>query len=66
MVMEKPRGKVRTLSIGWKNDLLEALSALEKSAVSAVQEGIVILVLSDRSLPEGELPIPSLLAVSAC
>ena len=65
MVMEKPRGKVRTLSIGWKNDLLEALSALEKSAVSAVQEGIVILVLSDRDLPEGELPIPSLLAVSA-
>ena len=62
MVMEKPRGKVRTLSIGWKNDLLEALSALEKSAVSAVQEGIVILVLSDRGLPEGELPIPSLLA----
>ena len=65
MVMEKPRGKVRTLSIGWWNDLLEALTELEKSAIAAVQEGIVILVLSDRELPEGELPIPSLLAVSA-
>ncbi len=65
MVMEKPRGKVRTLTIGWRDRLPEALTALEKSAVAAVQEGIVILVLSDRDLPKWELPIPSLLAVSA-
>ncbi|MBQ3386641.1 MAG: glutamate synthase subunit alpha, partial [Eggerthellaceae bacterium] len=65
MVLEKPRMMVRTLTIGWRGNLEEALAGLERQAVASVKEGTGILLLSDRDLPEGELPIPSLLAVAA-
>ncbi len=54
-----------TLPLGWKNSLEDALAELEKSAVENVRAGNNILVLSDRGLPEGEMPIPALLAVAA-
>ena len=65
MVMEKPRGQIKTLSIGWREDLEKSLQELEYKAVEYIVQGAGILVLSDRCLEPDELPIPSLLAVSA-
>ena len=65
MVMEKPRSQIKTLSIGWREDLEKSLQELEYKAVEYIVQGAGILVLSDRCLEPDELPIPSLLAVSA-
>ena len=45
--------------------LEQALCALCDAAVAAVRSGAVVLVLSDRELSRGRLPIHSLLAVGA-
>ena len=45
--------------------LTHALKTLEHEAFVAVREGCKILVVSDRAASEGQLPIPSLLAVAA-
>ncbi|MBU0678122.1 MAG: glutamate synthase large subunit, partial [Verrucomicrobia bacterium] len=47
------------------NDLAEAIENICNTAEAAVRHGLRLLILSDRDLPEGELPIPALLAVSA-
>ncbi|MBP5300483.1 MAG: glutamate synthase large subunit [Victivallales bacterium] len=65
MVMQKPRVLVKTLGTGWREDLEGSLQVLEEQAVKSVKEGAGVLILSDRHLAAGELPIPSLLAVSA-
>lgn len=53
------------LRIFWKNDLEKALTRLEDEAVASVRVGRSILVLSDHDPEDGEIPIPSLLAVAA-
>ena len=65
LVMEVPHIQVQTLPIGWKDDLEAALHELEQQAVQAARSGKSVLVLSDKTLPDDELPMPSLLAVSA-
>ncbi len=59
------RDRVEKLPILWKEDLAQALKELAERAVAAAQAGRNILVLSDREVPPGTLPIPSLLAVAA-
>ncbi|MGM0575857.1 MAG: glutamate synthase large subunit [Myxococcota bacterium] len=59
-----------TLSLLYDRDagpdgLEAALESLCEDAVEAIDEGVNILVLSDRGVSEGRVPIPSLLAVSA-
>jgi glutamate synthase (NADPH/NADH) large chain len=57
------------LTISFKNGtgsaLKKALDKLNKASEKAVKSGKSVLVLSDRNLPEGEIPIPSLLAVAS-
>ncbi|MBR5026496.1 MAG: glutamate synthase subunit alpha, partial [Victivallales bacterium] len=65
LVMEVPHIQVQTLPIGWKDDLEAALHELEQQAVQAARSGKSVLVLSDKQLADDELPMPSLLAVSA-
>ena len=65
LVMEKPRVAVSCLPLAWTDDLESALETLRSDAVSAVRDGANVLLLSDRELPDGTLPLPSLLAVSA-
>ena len=65
LVMEVPHIQVQTLPIGWKDDLETALHELEQQAVQAARSGKSVLVLSDKQLADDELPMPSLLAVSA-
>ncbi|HCL82241.1 MAG TPA: glutamate synthase large subunit [Nitrospiraceae bacterium] len=43
-----------------------AVKRLQKKTVEAVSEGAEIIILSDRSISKDRVPIPSLLAVSAC
>ncbi len=45
--------------------LKEALSGLCKDCETASASGVSLIVLSDRNLPPGVVPIPALLAVSA-
>ena len=59
------RDRVEKLPILWKEDLSQALEELAQRAVAAAQAGRNILVLSDREVPPGTLPIPSLLAAAA-
>jgi glutamate synthase domain-containing protein 2/glutamate synthase domain-containing protein 1/glutamate synthase domain-containing protein 3 len=46
-------------------DLEQALDALSAAAEAAIQAGARIVILSDRNLPADQVPIPTLLAVSA-
>ncbi|MDJ0912800.1 MAG: glutamate synthase large subunit [Desulfobacterales bacterium] len=60
----------KTLTIGFpadgsEQDLAQELDRLCDRGLEAIQQGHSILVLSDRELPEEQIPIPSLLAVSA-
>ena len=48
-----------------ENGLEAAVRGLAQEAVAAVRAGKVLLVLSDRALEPGRLPIPALLAVGA-
>jgi glutamate synthase domain-containing protein 2/glutamate synthase domain-containing protein 1/glutamate synthase domain-containing protein 3 len=59
-----------TLSIGFEAEggeagLETALERLKSRALDAARAGRYILILTDRNLPEGQAPIPALLAVSA-
>jgi glutamate synthase (NADPH/NADH) large chain len=45
--------------------LRQALDGLCRDAVKSVEDGCNYIILSDKDLPAGEVPIPSLLAVSA-
>lgn len=47
-----------------KNALREALERLHSEATAAIESGVNILVISDRA-GQGEVPIPSLLAVAS-
>ncbi len=65
-----PDFRAQTLSCGFpaRGDgkaLREALERLCRRAANAIRSGRRILVLSDRRLPAGQWPIPSLLAVAA-
>ncbi len=64
--------RAATLPIGFSAEtaspgvaLDQALEALAAAAMAKVKEQTRILVLSDRNLPEGQAPIPALLAVAA-
>ena len=59
------KDRVERLPILWKDDLSQALDELEAKAVAAARAGRGILVLSDRQVPDGQMPIPSLLAAAA-
>ena len=50
---------------GTGSELKKALNKLNKAAEKAVKSGISVIVLSDKQLPDGEIPIPSLLAVAS-
>ncbi|HEY1065180.1 MAG TPA: glutamate synthase large subunit, partial [Pirellulales bacterium] len=59
--------KSRTLSMlyskaGGKNALKQRLDELKAEASKAVEDGVTILVLSDRGVSEGLIPVPALLA----
>ncbi|MDR2105162.1 MAG: glutamate synthase large subunit [Deferribacteraceae bacterium] len=54
-----------SIPIAFTDNLQKALDALGEKAVKNVQEGKKILILSDKDLGAGQLPIPSLLA-AAC
>jgi len=54
-----------TIALGWRDDLEAALGRLRERAVAEAKSGRRILILSDRELPAGEMPIPSLLATAA-
>ena len=58
--------KAQTFPLFFKDDLSAALTKLANDALSAVKEGVKILILSDRleNKKDGELPIPSLLAAA--
>ena len=56
---------IRTGFTGGEAGLRKALRRISSEAVSHVRAGQTILVLSDRDLGAGELPIPALLALSA-
>jgi glutamate synthase domain-containing protein 2/glutamate synthase domain-containing protein 1/glutamate synthase domain-containing protein 3 len=45
--------------------LEQALTDLTDKALCAIRSGVALLILSDKNLPEGQAPIPALLAVAA-
>lgn len=53
------------LTTGFKKNLRDALDKLTGNALDAVKSGSKIIILSDRNLPSGEMPMPVLLAVAA-
>ncbi len=57
--------EVMVLPLGFKKSLQQALDELAENALAAVESGSRILVLSDRNLAPGVIPIPSLLATAA-
>ena len=63
--VHETRVSAATLPLGWNGDLEAALSELERRAAREVQDGHNILILSDRELPDGMIPIPALLATAA-
>ena len=44
--------------------LTDALKRISKEAESAVKDGIAVIILSDKNIPKGSIPVPTLLAVS--
>ena len=54
-----------TLPLGWRDDLRQAVDDLCAAAVSEVRRSHNILILSDRDLPEGMIPMPALLGAAA-
>jgi glutamate synthase (NADPH/NADH) large chain len=66
--MEEPHFSSITLDLSYDpehNALQDAIESLCAQAARAVREGHVILVLSDRRLERGRLPVHSLLATGA-
>ncbi len=57
--------EMMVLQLGFRKSLRQALEELADNALAAVRTGSRILVLSDRSLASGTIPIPSLLATAA-
>ncbi len=62
--------KAKTFSIGFKaggngEELQKALDILKANTEEAIKDGISIIVLSDKNLNAGEIPIPALLATAA-
>lgn len=63
-----PNFQVQTLELTYdacQEDLRTALERISAAAVAAVQQGCVILVLSDRRLDATRWPVPAILAVGA-
>lgn len=54
-----------TIPILFQEDLEKALEAIFKQADDAIENGVVLLILSDRGVDEKNIAIPSLLAGSA-
>ena len=54
-----------TLPMIWKDNLEQGVDELERSAQECVRNGKNILILSDRDIPDGFMPIPALLAAAA-
>ncbi len=68
--LEHERFASRTITIGFRADgggqaLERALDDLCRRAESIVKAGYRNVILSDKDLPEGEAPIPAVLAVAA-
>jgi len=68
--VDHPHFRAHTLDISWARDegtrgLKARLANLCDEAFDAIQAGANILILSDRAVGPGRVPIPSLLAVSA-
>ncbi|MDD5708879.1 MAG: glutamate synthase-related protein, partial [Kiritimatiellae bacterium] len=66
----QPGFRAHTLAMAFAGDgggegLAAALARLGAEAAAAVTTGETLLVLSDRGLPEGSVPIPALLATAA-
>ena len=67
--LDRPGLRVRTLPTVFDRDggadaLQRAMDGLLEAASRAVADGVTILVLSDRGVDAGHIPIPSLLATS--
>lgn len=67
--LDQPGLKSRTLSILFEREegpagMRKRLDALRKEATQAVEDGITIIILSDRGLSRQHAAIPALLAVS--
>ncbi len=54
-----------TIPMGWTGNLERSIDELAAKAVAEVKSGKRILILSDRNLGEGVMPIPALLAAAA-
>lgn len=68
LVGEHARYPKRELSLHYSADTLtleQAIVNIVDAAIAAVRSGTVLLVLTDKNLVEGQLPIPALLAVGA-
>ena len=64
-LVKAPAFKSVELPMCWQKSLSAGLDELVKAAIDAVKAGKRILILSDRALPVGTLPIPALLATAA-
>ena len=63
-----PAFKATTLSLAYdpaQQSLKDAVAAVAQQAVEAVRSGHVVIVLTDRDVPKGKLPVPMLFAVGA-
>lgn len=68
LVGEHARYPKRELTLQYSPTQLtleQAIVGIVDAAISAVRSGTVLLVLTDKNLVEGQLPIPALLAVGA-
>ena len=54
-----------TLPLTWTGSLEKGVEQLEQAALDNVRAGKNILILSDREIKEGEMPIPALLGAAA-
>ncbi|MDQ0220643.1 glutamate synthase large subunit [Peribacillus cavernae] len=62
---QQPDFKSRVIDTLFSDDLESALDSIRSQAEKAIEEGVCLLILSDRNMNEKEAPIPSLLAASA-
>jgi glutamate synthase (NADPH/NADH) large chain len=63
-----PAFKATTLALAYdpaQQSLKDAVAAVAQQAVEAVRTGHVVIVLTDREVPKGKLPVPMLFAVGA-
>ncbi|MGB1580337.1 MAG: glutamate synthase large subunit, partial [Nevskiales bacterium] len=57
--------KIIELSYPGESDLEQAIRSITQQAVDAVRNGKVVIVLSDRHIKQGQLPVHALLATGA-